>query len=100
MLTLLGGLSGVFLGAAGCAGIGAALGWSVSVPLEALALAPAISIAVGIFFGFYRRAGRPPGPDRGAPPRIGSLQRSAAIGSIRVRGGGQPAGEERRREEH
>ncbi len=60
MLTLLGGLSGVFLGAAGCAGIGAALGWSVSVPLEALALAPAISIAVGIFFGFYpaRRAAR------------------------------------------
>jgi len=60
MLTLFGGLSGVLLGAAGCAGIGAALGWSVSVPLEALALAPAISIAVGIFFGFYpaRRAAR------------------------------------------
>jgi len=53
MLALFGGLSGVVLGAAGCAAIGAALGWSVSVPLEALAFAPAISIAVGIFFGFY-----------------------------------------------
>jgi putative ABC transport system permease protein len=60
MLTLLGGLLGVLLGAAGCAAIGAGLGWSVSVPLEALALAPCISIAVGIFFGFYpaRRAAR------------------------------------------
>ncbi|HYV65809.1 MAG TPA: ABC transporter permease [Myxococcales bacterium] len=58
MLTLLGGVLGIFLGAGGCAAIGAALGWSVSVPVEALALAPAISIAVGVFFGFYpaRRA--------------------------------------------
>ncbi len=60
MLTLFGGLLGVLLGAAGCAAIGAVLGWSVSVPFEALALAPAISIAVGVFFGFYpaRRAAR------------------------------------------
>jgi putative ABC transport system permease protein len=60
MLALFGGLLGVLLGVAGCAGIGAALGWSVSVPLEALALAPAISIAVGVFFGLYpaRRAAR------------------------------------------
>jgi putative ABC transport system permease protein len=60
MLTLFGGVLGVLLGAAGCAAIGAVLGWSVSVPFEALALAPSISIAVGVFFGFYpaRRAAR------------------------------------------
>ena len=58
MITFVGGLLGILLGAGGCAAIGAALGWSVSVPVEALALAPAISIAVGLFFGFYpaRRA--------------------------------------------
>jgi putative ABC transport system permease protein len=60
MLTLFGGLLGVLLGAAGCAALGAVLGWSVTVPLQALALAPVLSIAVGVFFGFYpaRRAAR------------------------------------------
>ncbi len=60
MLTLFGGLSGVLLGIAGCAAFGRFLGWSMTTPVEALALGPAVSIAVGVFFGFYpaRRAAR------------------------------------------
>ena len=60
LLTLFGGILGVLLGAAGCAALGQLLGWQVAVPIESLALAPAISIAVGVFFGFYpaRRAAR------------------------------------------
>ena len=60
LLTLFGGVLGLLLGATGCAILGQALGWQVTVPIGALALAPAISIAVGVFFGFYpaRRASR------------------------------------------
>jgi putative ABC transport system permease protein len=60
MLTLFGGMLGVAFGAAGCFALGRILGWSMTVPAEALAVAPVFSVAVGIFFGFYpaRRAAR------------------------------------------
>ncbi len=53
MLTLMGGLLGVGLGAAGCVAIARVLQWSVTVPPDALLIAPACSIAVGLFFGFF-----------------------------------------------
>ncbi|MCA1825951.1 MAG: ABC transporter permease [Myxococcales bacterium] len=53
MLTLFGGVFGVLLGGAGCFAIARILGWSVSVPPDALVIAPLCSIAVGLFFGFY-----------------------------------------------
>jgi ABC-type antimicrobial peptide transport system permease subunit len=51
------GLAG---GAVACAVLGSVLGWSMEIPPDALAVAPACSVAVGIFFGFYpaRRASR------------------------------------------
>lgn len=60
MLTLLGGISGVFLGVLGCFALGRVLGWTMAIPPEAVALAPLFSIAVGMFFGFYpaRQAAR------------------------------------------
>ena len=58
MLTFFGGLLGLLLGAGACVVIGRILGWSTPVPPDAVALAPLVSTAVGIFFGFYpaRRA--------------------------------------------
>ncbi|MFI5295235.1 MAG: ABC transporter permease [Thermodesulfovibrionales bacterium] len=53
MLSLFGGLIGVFVGVAGSFILGNVLGWSVSIPLEALIVAPLFAIGVGIFFGFY-----------------------------------------------
>jgi len=53
LLSLFGGLSGVFVGIAGSFITGYALGWPMSIPLEALIIAPISAIAVGIFFGFY-----------------------------------------------
>jgi putative ABC transport system permease protein len=57
-LTLFGGVFGVLLGAIGCAILGDVLAWSVTVPVESLIAGPAVSIVVGLFFGFYpaRRA--------------------------------------------
>ena len=53
MLSLFGGLTGVFLGVAGSFIMGYALGWPMSIPLEALIVAPLFAIVVGISFGFY-----------------------------------------------
>ena len=53
MLSLFGGLFGVFAGVVGSFILGYVLGWSVSIPLEALVVAPLFAIGVGIFFGFY-----------------------------------------------
>ncbi|MFI5294892.1 MAG: ABC transporter permease [Thermodesulfovibrionales bacterium] len=53
MLSLFGGLIGVFVGVAGSFILGNVLGWSVSIPLEALIVSPLFAIGVGIFFGFY-----------------------------------------------
>ncbi len=60
MLTLFGGLLGLFLGAAACIVLGRILGWSTPIPPDAFAVAPLVSTAVGLFFGFYpaRRAAR------------------------------------------
>jgi putative ABC transport system permease protein len=53
MLSLFGGLLGVFVGVAGSFTLGYVLGWPMSIPLEALIVAPLFAIGVGIFFGFY-----------------------------------------------
>jgi putative ABC transport system permease protein len=58
MLSLFGGLLGLFIGIVGSFILGYVLGWPVSIPLVALTVAPVFAIGVGIFFGFYpaRRA--------------------------------------------
>lgn len=53
MLSLLGGFLGLITGTAGSFVLGHFLGWTTRVPLEAVLIAPAFSIAVGIFSGFY-----------------------------------------------
>lgn len=53
MLSLFGGLLGVFVGVAGSFIIGSTLGWPMSIPLEALIVAPLFAIGVGISSGFY-----------------------------------------------
>lgn len=53
MLSLLGGLFGVFVGIVGSFILGYVLGWDVSIPLEALIVSPLFAIGVGIFFGLY-----------------------------------------------
>jgi putative ABC transport system permease protein len=60
MLTLFGGVLGVFLGSCACFFLGRILGWSMTIPPDAIAVAPFVSAVVGIFFGFYpaRRAAR------------------------------------------
>jgi putative ABC transport system permease protein len=60
MLCLFGGLLGVGLSLAGSFALERILGWPMSIPLQAVAVALAFSIGVGIFFGFYpaRKASR------------------------------------------
>jgi putative ABC transport system permease protein len=60
LLTFFGGLLGLLAGAVACIAIGNILGWSMEIPPDALLVAPACSVAVGIFFGFYpaQRAAR------------------------------------------
>ncbi len=53
VLSLFGGVCGVAVSVIGSFALGHVLAWSISIPLEALVLAVAISVAVGIFFGFY-----------------------------------------------
>jgi putative ABC transport system permease protein len=53
ILSLFGGLSGVLAGIAGSFITGYALGWPMTIPLEALIIAPLSAVGVGIFFGFY-----------------------------------------------
>jgi putative ABC transport system permease protein len=53
ILSLFGGILGAFVGVAGSFIMGYILGWPVSIPLEALVVAPVFAIAVGVFFGFY-----------------------------------------------
>jgi putative ABC transport system permease protein len=53
VLSLFGGALGIALGVAASSTLGSTLGWQMSIPPEALAIAPAFSILVGVFFGFY-----------------------------------------------
>jgi putative ABC transport system permease protein len=60
VLSLLGGLAGVLLSVVGSFALGRTLGWRLTIPPQALAIALAFSVAVGVVFGFYpaRRAAR------------------------------------------
>ena len=59
-LSVLGGMLGIALGFAASAGIEALLEWPTRVSGDAVGLAFAIAVAVGVFFGFYpaRKASR------------------------------------------
>ena len=54
ILSLFGGLSGIFAGVNGTFIMRYVLVWLMSIPLEALIVAPIFAIGVGIFFGFYQ----------------------------------------------
>jgi putative ABC transport system permease protein len=60
LLSLLGGTAGIALGIVASLVLGRVLGWRMSIPPQALVLAPLCATAVGVFFGFYpaRRAAR------------------------------------------
>jgi putative ABC transport system permease protein len=53
MLSLFGGVAGVFVGIASSIIYGRVMDWPMSIPTQALIIAPFFSIAVGIFFGLY-----------------------------------------------
>jgi putative ABC transport system permease protein len=53
MLSTCGGIFGVLLGVASSLLLSRTLGWPVSIPVHALAIAPAFAIGVGVLFGFY-----------------------------------------------
>jgi putative ABC transport system permease protein len=60
MLSLTGGAAGVLLGVVGSAFVGRTLQWPMQLSIEAVILAAAFSVAVGVFFGYYpaRKASR------------------------------------------
>jgi putative ABC transport system permease protein len=60
VISSLGGLIGIVIGAAGALVLGRVTGWSTAIPVSAVVIAVAFSAAVGIFFGLYpaRRASR------------------------------------------
>jgi putative ABC transport system permease protein len=53
ILCLCGGIAGVAASAAGPLAIKRVLGWDVAIPVDAVLLALAFSVIVGVFFGFY-----------------------------------------------
>jgi putative ABC transport system permease protein len=53
ILSMVGGLLGVFIGVAASFILEYTLEWPVFIPLQALIVAPLFAIGVGIFFGFY-----------------------------------------------
>jgi len=53
MLSLFGGIAGVFVGVASSIIYGRVMDWPMSIPTQALIIAPFFSIAVGVFFGLY-----------------------------------------------
>ena len=60
MLSLAGGAAGVLFGIVGSSFVGRALQWPMQLSVEAVILAAAFSVAVGVFFGYYpaRKASR------------------------------------------
>jgi putative ABC transport system permease protein len=56
VLSTVGGLFGVLLGAAGALAVSLSAHWPVSVPPGAVAVAVAFSAFVGVFFGYYPAA--------------------------------------------
>jgi putative ABC transport system permease protein len=59
-LSLIGGLAGVALGMGAAAAIASFAGWRVLLSAQAVALAVAFALVIGVFFGFYpaRKAAR------------------------------------------
>ncbi len=53
VLSLVGGVFGVALSVAGSAGFERTLGWTITIPPSALAVAVASAVAVGVAFGLY-----------------------------------------------
>jgi putative ABC transport system permease protein len=53
MLSLFGGVMGIFVGVGSSIVYGRVMDWQMSIPTQALVIAPIFSIAVGIFFGLY-----------------------------------------------
>lgn len=59
-LSLLGGLIGIALGAAGAVVLSRVLGWQAVISMQAILMASGISLMIGLFFGVYpaRKAAR------------------------------------------
>jgi putative ABC transport system permease protein len=57
-LSLMGGATGVALGVLATEGLASMMGWPATISVEAIAAAVVVSIATGVFFGYYpaRRA--------------------------------------------
>jgi putative ABC transport system permease protein len=53
MLSLLGGVMGILVGIASSFIFGRLMDWPMTIPTQALVIAPLFSIAVGMFFGLY-----------------------------------------------
>ena len=53
LLTMLGGVIGITLGAGGATVVSRLLGWPTMISIESITIAFVFSAAVGIFFGFY-----------------------------------------------
>jgi putative ABC transport system permease protein len=53
VISSLGGVIGIVIGAAGSVVLGRVTGWSTAIPISAVVIAVAFSAAVGIFFGLY-----------------------------------------------
>jgi putative ABC transport system permease protein len=53
LLSLVGGAIGILLGVGGSAALGSSLGWPMQVSPQAIAIAAAFAVAVGVFFGYY-----------------------------------------------
>lgn len=57
ILCAFGSIFGILVGVAGSFTTGYVLGWPMSIPPEALIVAPLFAIGVGVFFGFYPALG-------------------------------------------
>jgi putative ABC transport system permease protein len=60
LLSAIGGGLGVLISGGGASAIGRVVGWSLSIPIEALGVAVAVSTTVGVVFGYLpaRRAAK------------------------------------------